>query len=112
MESKTITFGNHPFGRNAFIRIIENEGIFNDIEKAINHYHTIFGLTDALKTLESVYFKNGYYKFVFNDYNTEYASEYWEQLVKFVLCLDWEDKTCLVYVGSSQFEYTDGFFSK
>jgi len=38
-------FGNYPLGRHTFVEIIRNEGLFNDIEQALQHYHSIFGIS-------------------------------------------------------------------
>lgn len=98
---KNLIFGNWPFGKNASIEIISNDGIFNDIEKALTHYHSIFGVTDALENLQKVYFHNGGYEFLFDkDAHGVF------QLVAFVLALDVEffySGYCVIKIDDSIF---------
>lgn len=98
---KNIYLGNTPFGQYCNIEIVSNDGIFNDIEKAIMYYHSIFGITTALESLEKVYFHNGMYEFLFSEDTIGVF-----QLVGFILVLDVEftySGSCTIQIGSDIF---------
>lgn len=104
-----MSFGNYPFGVHAHVQILHNEGMFNDVKKALEYYHQIFGMTGALKDLNAIYFKSGLYEFYFEGEQTNRADESFEQLVQFVLVFDWEPSyTCNVKVGDKYYKFKKG----
>lgn len=112
MNKNYIIFGNYPFGRHTSVEILTNEGMFNDIEKALNHYYAIFGLTEALRDLNAVYFRNGQYEFYFEKEQSR-RDEALEQLVQFILVLDFEvSYDCFVKVAEKIYEFRKGYFSE
>ncbi len=102
-------FGNHPFGVSSTVEILHNEGLFNDVEKALKYYEQIFGITEALLNLKSVYFKNGYYEFYFEE-KSKRLDQSIQQLVQFVLVLDWDNPSCLAKIAGNVYEYKQGDF--
>jgi hypothetical protein len=110
MQKEYIFFQNATFGESSLVYVLMNEGMFSDICKALKLYHETFGITDGLEKLQSVWFKNGYYEFVFLPSDAIYKD--WKHLVRFVLSIDWDAPFGLAQVGDVTYQVSNAIFEQ